>query len=508
MALPPAKLRTSCLFLVYISLHLAGGYSSPAADYQTLVVTPLRKPPALLPEDDLLSWSAGAEALGHDQVAGVGLLNSLRVDLAHRDSLVSGNITAEEVFRLRLDRDAARVLKVEEALEAGATPPAAVNRTRRGRRSFSSAVVSGLAQGSGEYFTRIGIGTPARFGYMVLDTGSDVVWLQCAPCRRCYTQSDPIFDPRRSSSFAVVPCGAPLCRRLDVAGCDTRRQSCLYQVSYGDGSITTGEFSTETLTFRGGARVARVALGCGHDNEGLFVAAAGLLGLGRGRLSFPTQAGQRFNHRFSYCLVDRTSSNSAAATARASSMIFGDAAVPRTQPPPAFTPMLRNPRMDTFYYVELTGMSVGGSPVAGVTGAQLRLDPATGKGGVIVDSGTSVTRLARPAYAALRDAFKAGATASGLRLSPGGFSLFDTCYNLAGRTEVKVPTVVMHLSGGSDVSLPAENYLIPVDTRGTFCFAFAGTDSGVSIIGNIQQQGFRVVFDGAAARVGFLPRGC
>ncbi|URD75456.1 Eukaryotic aspartyl protease [Musa troglodytarum] len=314
---------------------------------------------------------------------------------------------------------------------------------------------------------------------MVLDTGSDVVWLQCAPCRRCYSQSDPIFDPRSSRSYAAVPCGAPLCRRLDVAGCDTRRRSCLYQVSYGDGSITTGQFSTETLTFRRSTRVSRIALGCGHDNEGLFVAAAGLLGLGRGSLSFPSQAGRRFGRMFSYCLPNRSSS-----------VVFGGSAVPRSSARVAYTPMVRNPKVDTFYYVELMGVSVGG--------ARLRLDPTTGRGGVIVDSGTSVTRLARPAYQALRDAFKAGV--SGLKLAPGGFSLFDTCYDLSGRTEVKVPTVVLHLAG--------ENYLIPVDTKGTFCFAFAGTDSGVSIIGNIQQQGFRVVFDAEKSRVGFMPRGC
>ncbi|KAH0449731.1 hypothetical protein IEQ34_020423 [Dendrobium chrysotoxum] len=495
------------LFILFLPAILAAGM-----EYQSLVVTPLQIRPGLHPDDDLLSWTSNAETLTREEAATAETKTTLRIDLAHRDSLLSGNHTPEQAFQLRLDRDAARVSKIEETL-ASAAPigpaPVSGNRSRRGRRSFSSAVVSGLAQGSGEYFTRIGIGTPARYAYMVLDTGSDVVWLQCAPCRRCYTQSDPIFDPHLSSSFAVVPCGADLCHRLDVAGCDTRRLSCLYQVSYGDGSLTTGEFATETLTFRGGVRVARIALGCGHDNEGLFVAAAGLLGLGRGSLSFPTQAGRRFNRRFSYCLVDRTSSASAASTARTSSVVFGDAAIPRaTLPLTAFTPMLRNPKMDTFYYVEVTGLSVGGTKVAGVTESELRLDPATGRGGVIVDSGTSVTRLARSAYAALRDAFKAGATESGLKLSPGGFSLFDTCYDLAGKTEVKVPTVVLHLAGGSDVSLPAENYLIPVDTRGTFCFAFAGTDSGVSIIGNIQQQGFRVVFDGAGGRVGFIPRGC
>lgn len=123
---------------------------------------------------------------------------------------------------------------------------------------------------------------------------------------------------------------------------------------------------------------------------------------------------------------------------------------------------------------------------------------------MILDSGTSVTRLTRPAYIALRDAFRAGATH--LKSAP-NFSLFDTCFDLSGQSEVKVPTVVMHFTG-ADVSFPASNYLIPVDSSGTFCFAFAGTNNGLSIIGNIQQQGIRVIYDLAGSRIGFSPRGC
>ncbi|KAG6471303.1 aspartyl protease family protein 2-like [Zingiber officinale] len=483
------------LFLLLLVVRING--RSKPLQLRTLLVTLLRSPEALLPEED--ETQSLATAAGYQAEATLSL-SSLHFDLSHRDSLLAETASPEQIFLLRLDRDDARVESVRQMLAEAAAPPP---RNVTGRKGFSSKVVSGLAQGSGEYFARIGIGTPPRYAYMVLDTGSDIVWLQCAPCRRCYSQSDPIFDPRRSRTYAAVPCGAPLCRRLDAAGCNTRRRSCQYQVSYGDGSVTTGEYSTETLTFRRSFRVPRVALGCGHDDEGLFVAAAGLLGLGQGSLSFPSQIGRRFGRMFSYCLVDRTS---AGATNRSSTVVFGKSAVPRASSRVAYTPMLRNPKVDTFYYIELTGVSVGGARVPGVLTSDLRLDPSTGRGGVIVDSGTSVTRLARPAYEALRDAFKAGTT--GLKASPGGFSLFDTCYNLSGRTEVKVPTVVLHLAGGSAVSLPAENYLIPVDTGATFCFAFAGTDSGVSIIGNIQQQGYRVVFDREKSRVGLMPRGC
>ncbi|KAJ4728106.1 Aspartyl protease family protein [Melia azedarach] len=477
------------IFVLYPFLPAISAASN-FLQYQTFALTSLPNPaPISWPESE--SKSESEATLTVPETDEPAEESALSLQLHHLDSL-SFNKTPEHLFNLRLQRDSLRVKTLTALAESAALVPPRNRSGVGGNAGFSSSVISGLAQGSGEYFTRLGVGSPPRYVYMVLDTGSDVVWIQCAPCKKCYSQTDPVFDPRKSRSFSTVPCASPLCHKLDSPGCN-RKNTCLYQVSYGDGSFTVGEFSTETLTFRG-TRVARVALGCGHDNEGLFVAAAGLLGLGRGRLSFPTQTGRRFNRKFSYCLVDRSTS------AKPSSMVFGNAAVSRTA---RFTPLLANPKLDTFYYVELLGISVGGARVPGITSSLFKLDPA-GNGGVIIDSGTSVTRLTRPAYVALRDAFRVGA--SSLKRAP-DFSLFDTCFDLSGKTEVKVPTVVLHFRG-ADVSLPATNYLIPVDSSGTFCFAFAGTMSGLSIIGNIQQQGFRVVYDLAASRVGFAPRGC
>jgi hypothetical protein len=70
---------------------------------------------------------------------------------------------------------------------------------------------SGLAQGSGEYFASVGVGTPPTPALLVLDTGSDVVWLQGAPCRRCYALSGGCSASRIavaqpcSSAVAALP---------------------------------------------------------------------------------------------------------------------------------------------------------------------------------------------------------------------------------------------------------------------------------------------------------------
>ena len=55
--------------------------------------------------------------------------------------------------------------------------------------------------------------------------------------------------------------------------------------------------------------------------------------------------------------------------------------------------------------------------------------------------------------------------------------------------------------------LPPSNYLVAVNSNDMFCLAFAET-AGPAIIGNVQQQGFRVVYDNVHMQIGFLPGQC
>ncbi|KAG9441990.1 hypothetical protein H6P81_017844 [Aristolochia fimbriata] len=430
-----------------------------------------------------------------------------RLTLLHRDHLTAtinekkenGTGSLRERLESRLLRDAARTAWLTRRLITTA------HQYHYSVSDFGSAVVSGMSQGSGEYFVRIGVGSPPRSQYMVIDSGSDIVWVQCRPCAQCYAQSDPVFDPSESASFAGVACASSLCGRLppdnDAAGCTPAaaggQRYCRYEVSYGDGSYTKGTLALETLTFFGGGPtvVRDVAIGCGHRNRGLFVGAAGLLGLGGGSLSFVGQLGGQTGGAFAYCLVTR---GSGAATT--GDLAFGRGALPLGA---AWVPLLRNPRAPSFYYVGLSGLGVGGARVP-VPEEAFRLTEL-GDGGVVMDTGTAVTRFPGVAYAALRDAFLAG-TSELPRAA--GVSIFDTCYDLFGFESVRVPTVSFYFAGGPILTLPARNFLIPVDEVGTFCFAFAPSGSGLSIIGNIQQEGIQVSFDAANGFVGFGPNTC
>ncbi|WOG88928.1 hypothetical protein DCAR_0208163 [Daucus carota subsp. sativus] len=397
----------------------------------------------------------------------------------------------KELTLARLGRDSLRVNSLQARLDLAIHGVSKSDLkpvyTELAAEDLEVPIISGTSQGSGEYFTRLGVGHPPSQLYMVLDTGSDVNWLQCAPCADCYQQTDPIFEPSLSSSYAPLTCNTKQCKSLDVFQC--RNDTCLYEVSYGDGSYTVGDFVTETVTFGGSASVNNVAIGCGHSNEGLFVGAAGLIGLGGGSLSFPSQINAK---SFSYCLVDRDSDS--ASTLEFDSVI----------PPNAVTaPLVRNDKLNTYYYIGLTGLSVAGEMLK-ISESTFQLDN-NGEGGVIIDSGTAVTRLQNGAYYSLRDAFKKGTKDLP---STNGVALFDTCYDLSTKKSVEVPTVSFHFSNGKQWSLPAKNYLIPVDSAGTFCLAFAPTPSALSIVGNVQQQGTRVSYDLGNSLIGFTENKC
>ncbi|KAM3192613.1 hypothetical protein ACQJBY_069680 [Aegilops geniculata] len=65
---------------------------------------------------------------------------------------------------------------------------------RRHGRSLAAAVDlplggNGLPTETGLYFTQIGIGTPAKSYYVQVDTGSDILWVNCVSCDTCPRKS-------------------------------------------------------------------------------------------------------------------------------------------------------------------------------------------------------------------------------------------------------------------------------------------------------------------------------
>uniref|UniRef100_M8ASF6 Aspartic proteinase nepenthesin-1 n=1 Tax=Aegilops tauschii TaxID=37682 RepID=M8ASF6_AEGTA len=164
-----------------------------------------------------------------------------------------------------------------------------------------------LRSGQAEYLMELAIGTPPVPFVALADTGSDLTWTQCQPCKLCFPQDTPVYDPTTSSSFSPVPCSSATCLSIWSRNC-TPTALCRYRYGYEDGAYSAGGLGTETITFGSSApgeapaaSAGGVAFGCGTDNGGDSYNSTGTVGLGRGSLSLVAQLGVG---KFSYCLTD------------------------------------------------------------------------------------------------------------------------------------------------------------------------------------------------------------
>ncbi|KAK4275412.1 hypothetical protein QN277_018499 [Acacia crassicarpa] len=365
-----------------------------------------------------------------------------------------------------------------------------------GQQAATLPARSGEILGSaGNYYVTVGLGTPARELSLVFDTGSDLTWAQCLPCdssASCYSQNEPIFYPKQSSSYSDIPCSSSQCSLLSSATgieqkCSASGKDCIYGITYGDNSFSTGNFAKETLTVTPTHVVDGFLFGCGHDNEGLFKGTAGLLGLGRSHVSFVQQTSDTFNKTFSYCLPSTASD--------VGYLTFGGVADSGNI---IYTPLTSIPQASSLYSIDLTGISLAG--------ASLSIPSTAFSSGVIIDSGTVITRLPPSAYGPLRDAFR-----NALSRYPmvGAVDLLDTCYDLSGHKNAVVPKVTLSFGGGANVDLDASG-VVYVVSETQVCLAFAANqdEREIAIIGNVQQRTMEVVYDVDGGKIGFRPHSC
>ncbi|PUZ71223.1 hypothetical protein GQ55_2G297300 [Panicum hallii var. hallii] len=338
--------------------------------------------------------------------------------------------------------------------------------------------------GTNNYVVTVGLGTPARYFTVEFDTGSDLSWVQCKPCKDCYEQNDPLFDPAKSRTFSTVPCGARECRELPSQTCSPDNR-CRFECAYADGSQTDGDLARDTLTLTPSDAIPGFVFGCGHENSGFFGTEDGLIGLGRKSVSLSSQAASRHGAGFSYCLPSLSSGTGYLA--------LGGAAPANAQ----FTPMVPSRDLPSLYFLRLTGIVVAGKAVK-VPAASM-----------LIDSGTQLTNLPDGTFAALWSVF--ARLMGGYRRAP-GLSFLDTCYNFTGRAALQVPSVALVFAGGATVSLDVSGVLVRLgsDEPHVACLAFTSTgdDAPVGILGNTQQKTFAVVYDVANQRVGFGAKGC
>uniref|UniRef100_A0ACD5UWX2 Uncharacterized protein n=1 Tax=Avena sativa TaxID=4498 RepID=A0ACD5UWX2_AVESA len=273
--------------------------------------------------------------------------------------------------------------------------------SRRGRLLATADVPLGglgLPTGSGLYYTKIEIGTPPKQYHVQVDTGSDILWVNCISCDKCPKKSGlgidlVLYDPKGSSSGSTVSCEQEFCMATygsKLPGCKASIP-CEYSVTYGDGSSTAGYFVTDSLQYNqvsGDGQTkygnANVTFGCGAQQGGdlgsTSQALDGIVGFGESNTSMLSQlaAAGEVKKIFSHCL-DTTSGGGIFA--------IGDVVQPKVKT----TPLIPNMQ---HYNVKMKSIDVGG------TALQLpsHIFETGEKKGTIIDSGTTLTYLPELVY--------------------------------------------------------------------------------------------------------------
>lgn len=426
---------------------------------------------------------------------------------------------------------------VHHLIRSSSIRSAARHLRHRGHRNHRQLSIP-LSPGS-DYTLSLTVGPPSSAApvSLFLDTGSDLVWFPCAPfiCMLCEGKPTPAHagplpppaDSRRihcasplcSAAHSAAPpadlCAAAGCRLDDIEtdSCGSRSCPPLYY-AYGDGSLVA-HLRRGRVGLAAAVAVRNFTFACAHTALGEPV---GVAGFGRGPLSLPAQLDDpALAGRFSYCLVAH--SFRADRLIRHSPLILGRSPGAAAEAGDGFvyTPLLHNPKHPYFYSVALEAVSVGGTRIA-ATRELWRVDGA-GNGGMVVDSGTTFTMLPNDTYARVADEFaramearrfvRAGGVEAQTGLAP--------CYHYSP-SDPGVPPLALHFRGSNaTMALPRRNYFMGFNSQegqdvGCLMLMNGGDASEgggpAGTLGNFQQQGFEVVYDVAAGRVGFARRRC
>ncbi|WVZ03658.1 hypothetical protein V8G54_024464 [Vigna mungo] len=406
------------------------------------------------------------------------LKSSFRVEMIHRDSPKSPFYRPTETHFQRVENAILRSIHRANYFKLD-----------------SHDVESTITPALGEYLLNYSVGTPPVQILGIVDTGSSLIWMQCQPCKECYKQDRPIFDPSTSRTYNSIPCVAAECLNDTHTSCDfNNREHCTYKVSYGDGSTTEGDFSWETISLYSSIKDVPVAfpktvIGCGHNNVGIFgEQSSGIVGLGNGPFSLAGQLKPKTGGTFSYCLTPMYQGDP-----KPSYLHFGDRGEVTVEGAVS-TPLIISKVRPSMYFVVMEAISVGSKRIE---------FPRNGEdGNILIDSGATMTYLPDEVYSSLEGEMvnsvklpRTNSPIKGLRL----------CFAITPGEEYHIPIVYAHFKGGGTVKWYNINTFVKA-TETVICLAFRSGSQ--AIFGNLAQQDILVGYDTQHNTVTFLNTDC
>eukprot|EP00271_Cylindrocystis_brebissonii_P023281 TRINITY_DN9582_c0_g1_i2.p1 TRINITY_DN9582_c0_g1~~TRINITY_DN9582_c0_g1_i2.p1 ORF type:complete len:799 (+),score=117.48 TRINITY_DN9582_c0_g1_i2:272-2668(+) len=384
------------------------------------------------------------------------------------------------------------------------------------------------------FLVPVTVGSPGQEFHLQADIASDLIWTPCDCGNNCSAAPDTLqateepFSIARSSSATVLPCVSATCQDRSGAdvgctlpGLNASDPSCQYSLSYYEGSVTSGNLYTDQvgLSLGNGHGTQSVAatlyLGCGEyqlvSSYETRAIAGGVLGLGRGELSLPSQlfaASVISTDSFSLCLEgDPTASI-------AGLLSLGAAAFP-SGVSGASMAMLGS-SASSQYWFQPTSMVLGNRALA--TPSFVFFVNVSKHLGAILDSGTPFTFLQLTVFNSFVSTFRASArflVNSKYADRPKNLRCYDAPYNLTSAATLAAlfPALTLVVDGGaSNLTVYPFEYLIQPRPQ-TVCLTIRssgryGDHNPATVIGSAWLRNKYLVFNRAAATISWANLNC
>ncbi|XP_076907147.1 aspartic proteinase 36-like [Bidens hawaiensis] len=360
------------------------------------------------------------------------------------------------------------------------------------------------------YYSKVKLGSPPKEYYVQVDTGSDVLWVNCKDCKGCPTSSGlnipvALYDHSSSSTSSLINCSDDKCFiGMQSGDAECSKDQCSYRFKYGDGSATSGYYVSDLLhlemmsdkTNQSSNASSSVAFGCSTYQSGELTmpdrAVDGIFGFGQQGLSVISQLSSQgaAPDAFSHCLVGDGDGGGI--------LVIGQIMDPNM----VYTPLVPSQQ---HYNLNLQSISVKDK--------KLSIDPSVfessnNRKGTVIDSGTTLGYLAEEAYNAFVNEITKSVPKSVQPFDAKGYQ----CYVTKNNGSEEFPSVSFNFAGDASMALKPENYLLrqkTVDGETAWCIGFQKVKGqGFTILGDIVLKDKSIVYDLGGQRIGWVDHDC
>lgn len=356
---------------------------------------------------------------------------------------------------------------------------------------------------TGLYFTKIQLGSPPKDYYVQVDTGSDLLWVNCVGCEKCPVQSKlgiklSFYDPKGSSSSHLVGCDDSQCTMIYSSSFDNCKPDvlCYYQITYGDSSTTSGYFVEDEFHYdmmTGNSQITKrnssIVFGCGAKQGGGLSqsndqALDGIMGFGQANSSTISQlaAAKKVKKVFSHCLDGRNGGGIFA---------IGEVVEPKMNTTPILSHMQH-------YNVLMLRMEVDGNVMKLGSGR-----PS------IIDSGTTLTYLPDDMFERLMNVLISKQPDLDFNTVEEQFK----CFQYSGDVDDGFPPVKFHFDDSLTMTIYPHEYLFSLQSD-VWCFGWMNsgiTDqngSDVVLLGDLVLNNKLVLYDSVKNAIGWTEYNC